>query len=92
MALLEGSILLGLDYHDEDYIKKLGIFYWKSIWIWRNSLCSLLSLILGLLTICIMRKRIFSYDWKNYTCGKVVFQPKLLSSGRIAVALLLRLG
>jgi len=24
-------------------------------------------------------KRISSYDWNDYTCGKVVFQPKLLS-------------
>jgi len=23
--------------------------------------------------------RIFSYDWNDYTCGKVVFQPTLMS-------------
>ncbi len=26
--------------------------------------------------------RIFSYDWNDYTCGKVVFQPKLMTPGK----------
>ena len=76
---VEGSILLGLNYHTEDYIKKLVDF--------------LLEVDLDMAEFTVLtpfphtrtfddlhnEKRIFSYDWKNYTCGKVVFQPKLLT-------------
>lgn len=76
---VEGSILLGLDYHTEDYIKRLVDF--------------LLEVNLDMAEFTILtpfphtrtfddlqkEERIFSYDWNDYTCGKVVFQPKLLS-------------
>jgi len=76
---VEGSILLGLDYHTEDYIKKLVDF--------------LLAIELDMAEFTILTPfphtrtfddlasagRIFSYDWNDYTCGKVVFQPKLLT-------------
>lgn len=75
---VEGSILLGLDYHTEDYIKKLVDF--------------LLAIELDMAEFTVLTPfphtrtfddlhkegRIFSYDWNDYTCGKVVFQPKLL--------------
>lgn len=76
---VEGSILLGLDYHTEDYIKKLIDF--------------LLEVDLDMAEFTVLtpfphtrtfddlhkEKRILSYDWNNYTCGKVVFQPKMLT-------------
>ncbi|MHB8136898.1 MAG: B12-binding domain-containing radical SAM protein [Smithellaceae bacterium] len=76
---VEGSILLGLDYHTEDYIKKLVDF--------------LLEIELDMAEFTVLTPfphtrtfddlkkegRIFSYDWNDYTCGKVVFQPKLLT-------------
>lgn len=76
---VEGSILLGLDYHTEDYIKKLVDF--------------LLAIELDMAEFTILTPfphtrtfddlasagRIFSHDWNDYTCGKVVFQPKLLT-------------
>lgn len=77
---VEGSILLGLDYHDEKYIKNLIDF--------------LLEIDLDMAEFTVLTPfphtrtfddlhnagRIFSYDWNDYTCGKVVFQPKLLTS------------
>lgn len=76
---VEGSILLGLDYHTEDYIKKLVDF--------------LLEVELDMAEFTVLTPfphtrtfddlqkagRIFSYDWNDYTCGKVVFQPSLMS-------------
>ncbi|MGV8057145.1 MAG: B12-binding domain-containing radical SAM protein [Smithellaceae bacterium] len=76
---VEGSILLGLDYHTEDYIKKLVDF--------------LLEVDLDMAEFTVLtpfphtqtfddlhnESRILSYDWNDYTCGKVVFQPKLLT-------------
>jgi len=76
---VEGSILLGLDYHTEDYIKRLVDF--------------LLEIELDMAEFTVLTPfphtrtfddlhkegRIFSYDWNDYTCGKVVFQPKLVS-------------
>ena len=80
---VEGSILLGLDYHTEDYIKKLVDF--------------LLDIELDMAEFTILTPfphtrtfddlhnagRIFSYDWSDYTCGKVVFQPKVLTPGKL---------
>ncbi len=76
---VEGSILLGLDYHTEDYIKKLVDF--------------LLEVELDMAEFTVLTPfphtrtfddlhnagRIFSYDWNDYTCGKVVFQPQLMA-------------
>jgi len=80
---VEGSILLGLDYHTEDYIKKLIDF--------------LLEVELDMAEFTVLtpfphtrtfedlqkEKRILSYDWNDYTCGKVVFQPKLLTGEQL---------
>jgi radical SAM superfamily enzyme YgiQ (UPF0313 family) len=80
---VEGSILLGLDYHTEDYIKKLVDF--------------LLEVDLDMAEFTVLTPfphtrtfddlhnagRIFSYDWSDYTCGKVVFQPKLLTPDQL---------
>ena len=76
---VEGSILLGLDYHTEDYIKKLVDF--------------LLEVNLDMAEFTVLtpfphtrtfddlkkENRILSYDWNQYTSSKVVFQPKLLT-------------
>ena len=76
---VEGSILLGLDYHTEDYIKR-----WMDF---------LLEIELDMAEFTILTPfphtktfddlhnagRIFSRDWNDYTCGKVVFEPKLIS-------------
>ena len=80
---VEGSILLGLDYHTEDYIKR-----WMDF---------LLEIELDMAEFTILTPfvhtrtfddlhnggRIFSYDWSNYTCGKVVFQPKLMTPEKL---------
>ncbi|QTA79287.1 radical SAM domain-containing protein [Desulfonema limicola] len=73
---VEGTILLGLDTHTEDYIKKLIDF--------------LLEIDLDLAEFTILtpfphtkafddlekQKRIFSYNWNDYSADKVVYQPK----------------
>ena len=80
---VEGSILLGLDYHTEDYIKKLVDF--------------LLEVDLDMAEFTVLTPfphtrtfddlhkegRIFSCDWNDYTCGKVVFQPKLMAPEKL---------
>jgi len=80
---VEGSILLGLDYHTEDYIKKLIDF--------------LLALDLDMAEFTVLtpfphtrtfddmqkENRILTYDWNNYTSSKVVFQPKLLTPEKL---------
>jgi radical SAM superfamily enzyme YgiQ (UPF0313 family) len=76
---VEGTILLGLDHHTEDYIKKMMDF--------------LLDVKLDLAEFTILTPfphtqafremhgggRILSYDWNDYTCDRVVFQPKHMS-------------
>ncbi len=80
---VEGTILLGLDDHTEDYIKRLIDF--------------LLEIDLDLAEFTVLtpfphsksfedlkrENRIFSYDWDNYTADKVVFQPKLIKPDRL---------
>jgi radical SAM superfamily enzyme YgiQ (UPF0313 family) len=80
---VEGSILLGLDYHTEDYIRKLVDF--------------LLEVDLDMAEFTVLtpfphtrtfddlkrENRISSLDWNDYTSGKVVFQPKLLSPEKL---------
>jgi hypothetical protein len=70
---------LGLDHHTEDYIKKMMDF--------------LLDVKLDLAEFTILTPfphtqafremhgggRILSYDWNDYTCDRVVFQPKHMS-------------
>jgi len=76
---VEGTILLGLEHHDEDYIKRMVDF--------------LLEIELDLAEFTILtpfphtpfraemeqQKRILHNDWSKYTCGEVVFQPKKMS-------------
>ncbi len=80
---VEGTILLGLDKHDEDYIKRLVDF--------------LLDLELDLAEFTIMtpfpgtpvraeleaQGRILHNDWSRYTCGETVFQPAQISVDRL---------
>ena len=80
---VEGTILLGLDNHTEDAIKELIDF--------------LLDIKLDLAEFTVLTPfphtrafddmhadgRILSYDWNDYTCDKVVFQPKHLSAERL---------
>lgn len=76
---VEGTILLGLDRHTEDDLRRLIDF--------------LLEIELDLAEFTILTPfphtrafddlhaegRILSYDWDNYTCDQVVFQPKQMS-------------
>ncbi len=80
---VEGTILLGLDHHTEDYIKKMIDF--------------LLEVKLDLAEFTILTPfphtrafddlkaegRILSYDWNDYTCDRVVFQPKNMAPERL---------
>lgn len=80
---VEGTILLGLDEHDEDYIKRMVDF--------------LLEVDLDLAEFTIMTPfphspvraklekegRILTNDWSQYTCGKTVFQPKRMSPEKL---------
>ncbi|VAW32911.1 BchE/P-methylase family protein [hydrothermal vent metagenome] len=80
---VEGTILLGLDSHTEDYIKRLVDF--------------LLEIELDLAEFTVLtpfphtraadelekQKRIFSHDWNDYSADKVVYQPKNMSPERL---------
>ena len=80
---VEGTILLGLDHHTEDYIKRLVDF--------------LLEIDLDLAEFTVLtpflhtqarddlhkQNRILSHDWDDYTAAKVVYQPKHMSPGRL---------
>lgn len=80
---VEGTILLGLDNHTEDFIKRLIDF--------------LLEIELDLAEFTVLtpfphtpafeklhaENRIFSYDWDDYTADKVVFSPKNMSPQRL---------
>ncbi|MDD5170965.1 MAG: cobalamin-dependent protein [Syntrophales bacterium] len=80
---VEGTILLGLDHHTEDYIKEMIDF--------------LLEVNLDLAEFTILTPfphtrafddlkregRILSYDWNNYTCDRAIFQPKSMSPERL---------
>ncbi len=80
---VEGTILLGLDHHTEDSIRRLIDF--------------LLEIELDLAEFTVLTPfphtqafddlhgegRILSYDWNDYTCDKVVFQPKQMSPERL---------
>ncbi len=80
---VEGTILLGMDEHDEEYIKRLIDF--------------LLEVDLDIAEFTVLtpfphtkayddmrkQKRIIDHDWNNYNAGKVVFQPKNMSPDRL---------
>jgi len=76
---VEGTILLGLDHHTEDFIKRLVDF--------------LLEIDLDLAEFTVLtpfphtkaytdlvnQDRIFSFDWDDYSADKVVYQPKQMA-------------
>lgn len=80
---VEGTILLGLDSHDEDFIKRLIDF--------------LLKIELDLAEFTVLtpfphtkafreleeQNRILSYDWNEYSADKVVYQPKQMSPEKL---------
>ena len=80
---VEGTILLGLDHHTEDYIKELIDF--------------LLEVDLDIAEFTVLTPfphtrafedlhregRILSYDWNDYTCDKVIFQPRQMTPERL---------
>lgn len=80
---VEGTILLGLDSHTEDFIKRLIDF--------------LLEIELDLAEFTVLTpfphtkayadlsrdNRILSHDWNDYSADKVVFQPKNMSPDRL---------
>ncbi len=80
---VEGTILLGLDRHTEDYIKRLVDF--------------LLEIDLDLAEFTVLTPfphtkafddlqregRILTYDWDQYTADKVVYKPKHMSPDRL---------
>ena len=80
---VEGTILLGLDEHTEDSIKRLVDF--------------LMDVELDLAEFTVLTpfphtrtfddllrdKRILSYDWNDYTADKVVFQPKQMTPEKL---------
>ncbi|MBU2515167.1 radical SAM protein [bacterium] len=80
---VEGTILLGLDNHTEDFIKELIDF--------------LMEINLDLAEFTVLtpfphtqayeelhsQNRIISYDWDDYSADKVVYQPKHMSPERL---------
>ena len=80
---VEGSILLGLDHHTEDYIKRMIDF--------------LLEIDLDLAEFTVLtpfphtkafhdlngQGRIFSYDWNDYSADRVVYYPKHMPPQRL---------
>jgi radical SAM superfamily enzyme YgiQ (UPF0313 family) len=80
---VEGTILLGLDHHTEDFIKRLIDF--------------LLVIGLDLAEFTVLtpfphtkayddlrhEDRIFSYDWNDYSADRVVYHPKQMSAARL---------
>jgi len=80
---VEGTILLGLDHHTEDYIKRFIDF--------------LLEIDLDLAEFTVLapfphtraydelqaQGRILSHDWNDYTADKVVYQPRHMSPEKL---------
>ena len=80
---VEGTILMGLDHHDEDYLKRLIDFLFE------------IDLDIAEFTVLTpfphspireqleREGRIFSNNWLDYTADKVVFQPKRMSPEKL---------
>ena len=80
---VEGTVLFGLDHHDEDFIKRMIDF--------------LLTIDLDLAEFTVLTPfphtqvweqleaegRIFDRDWKNYNASTVVYQPRLISPDKL---------
>ena len=80
---IEGTVLLGLDSHDDNYIKRLVDF------LLEEEIDMAEFTILTPFPHTPIRKklekqnRILSNNWLEYTCDKVVFQPALLSPDKL---------
>jgi len=80
---IEGTILLGTDDQDEDYIKRLVDF------LLENELDMAEFTILTPYPHTPLRAqleregRILSNQWRDYTCDKVVFQPKHMAPAKL---------
>ena len=80
---VEGTILLGLDHHTEDFIKRLVDFLLE------------IDLDLAEFTVLtpfphtkayddlIQQDRIFSFDWNAYSADKVVYHPRHMTAGTL---------
>jgi radical SAM superfamily enzyme YgiQ (UPF0313 family) len=80
---VEGTILLGLDHHTEDYILRLIDFLFE-IELDLAEFTILTPFPHSQAALDLQRQgRILSSDWNDYTCDKVVFQPKHLSPERL---------
>ena len=80
---VEGTILLGLDHHTEDFVKRLVDF--------------LLEIELDLAEFTVLtpfphtkayddlkrENRIFSFDWNDYSADKVVYHPRQMSAEKL---------
>ncbi len=80
---VEGTIILGLDYHDEDYIKRMIDFLLEI-----NIDLAEFTILTPFAHTPIQKEleesgRILHKDWKRYTGGTCVFQPKLMSAGKL---------
>jgi len=80
---VEGTILLGTDEQDEDYIKRLIDFLMEI-----NLDMAEFTILTPFPESPIRRKfekqgRILHNDWSKYSCDNVVFQPKLISPDRL---------
>jgi radical SAM superfamily enzyme YgiQ (UPF0313 family) len=81
---IEGTILLGTDDQDEDYIRRLIDFLMEM-----NLDMAEFTILTPFPESPVRKKlekqgRIFHNDWKDYTCDNVVFQPKKISPERLA--------
>jgi radical SAM superfamily enzyme YgiQ (UPF0313 family) len=80
---IQATVILGMDDHDEDYIKRLVDF------LIENELDMAEFTILTPFPHSPIRAqfekegRILSNDWGKYTCDKVVFQPKRLTPQKL---------
>jgi radical SAM superfamily enzyme YgiQ (UPF0313 family) len=80
---VEGTILLGLDHHDEEYVRRLIDFLFE------------IDLDIAEFTVLTpfphspvraqleREGRILSNNWIDYTADKVVFQPRLMSAEKL---------
>ncbi len=80
---VEGTILLGTDEQDEDYIKRLIDFLMEV-----NLDMAEFTILTPFPESPIRKKfekqgRILHNDWSKYSCDNVVFQPKLISPERL---------
>ncbi len=80
---IEGTILLGLDEHDEKYIKRL-----VDVLLEEDLDMAEFTILTPFPHTPIRRKlekqnRILSNNWLEYTCDKVVFQPKQMSPDKL---------